>query len=177
MLGTGQTVKKTLKAGPRSRQTVSVNDAVGPDQDVSCSVTSDVPVICERPMYFNYQGMWTGGHDVVGCQGARSTFFFAEGCTRDGFDEWISLQNPGSSDVKVTITYMLGTSENKTRDVTVPAHSRQTVNVVEDLGRGQDVSAKVTATGGTVIVERPMYFNYNCAFTGGHDVVGYTVPE
>jgi hypothetical protein len=23
-------------------------------------------VIVERPMYFNFQGKWTGGHDVVG---------------------------------------------------------------------------------------------------------------
>jgi hypothetical protein len=29
-------------------------------------VASDQPIIAERPMYFNYNGAWTGGHDVVG---------------------------------------------------------------------------------------------------------------
>jgi len=24
------------------------------------------PIVAERPMYFNYKGSWTGGHDVVG---------------------------------------------------------------------------------------------------------------
>lgn len=29
-------------------------------------VTSNRPVVAERPMYLNYNGVWTGGHDVVG---------------------------------------------------------------------------------------------------------------
>jgi hypothetical protein len=29
---------------------------------------NDIPVVAERPMYFDYNG-WTGGHDVVGFYG------------------------------------------------------------------------------------------------------------
>ena len=70
-------VKKT------SRYTVDVNTEVGADQDVSCVVTSDQPIVAERPMYFNYHGKWTGGHDVVGAPAPATTFYFAEGTTRD----------------------------------------------------------------------------------------------
>ena len=38
---------------------------VGANQDISSKVSSDKPVIVERPMYFDFNG-WTGGHDVVG---------------------------------------------------------------------------------------------------------------
>jgi hypothetical protein len=44
---------------------VNVNDDAGANQDISAEVSSDQPIIVERPMYFDYQG-WTGGHDVVG---------------------------------------------------------------------------------------------------------------
>ncbi len=46
--------------------TVSANSDVGANLDISTRVSSDNPIIVERPMYFNYQGVWTGGHDVVG---------------------------------------------------------------------------------------------------------------
>ena len=33
---------------------------------ISVWVTSDEPIIVERPMYFDFNGMYAGGHDVVG---------------------------------------------------------------------------------------------------------------
>jgi len=38
----------------------------GSNLAISAKVSSTVPVIVERPMYFNFQGKWSGGHDVVG---------------------------------------------------------------------------------------------------------------
>jgi len=38
---------------------------VGLGQDVSAMVTCPVPIIVERPMYFNVRGD-KGGHDVMG---------------------------------------------------------------------------------------------------------------
>jgi len=56
-------------------------------------LTSDSEFIAERPMYFAYHGKWSGGHDVLGANAAATTWFFAEGTTRAGFDEWLCLQN------------------------------------------------------------------------------------
>jgi hypothetical protein len=54
----------TVKAN--TRLTISANVDVGPNKDISAKIQSDQPIIVERPMYFNYNGVWTGGHDVMG---------------------------------------------------------------------------------------------------------------
>jgi hypothetical protein len=122
--------------------------------------------------------VWTGGHDVVGAASAASTFYFAEGSCRPNFDPYICIQNPGSVDASVTITYMKGDGTTDSQVVSVPRNSRSTVRVVDKLGQANDAahdfSSKVECTNGQqIIAERPMYFNYNSVWTGGHDVVGY----
>lgn len=109
----------------------------------------------------------------MGAMYAKDVTFLAEGTTREGFEEWICLQNPGDADVEVEITYMLGTGENRTQKMTVPKHARTTVDVALAVGTGQDVSARITSSGGGIIVEWPTYFNYRGKWTGGHDVVGF----
>lgn len=71
MFADGTTEDKEHTVAPNSRYTVSVNEEVGPEKDVSMRVTSDRPVIVERPIYFDYAGLgghptWQGGHTVVG---------------------------------------------------------------------------------------------------------------
>jgi len=66
MLASGENKTQGLTVAPRSRSTVDVNGFLGPNQDVSAVVTSDQAVVVERPMYFDYHGKWTGGHDVMG---------------------------------------------------------------------------------------------------------------
>ena len=59
-------IEKSWTVSANTRQTVNVNGDAGADLEISTKVTSDKPIIVERPMYFNYNGLWTGGHDVVG---------------------------------------------------------------------------------------------------------------
>ncbi|MHB8895458.1 MAG: DUF5719 family protein, partial [Candidatus Geothermincolia bacterium] len=178
MLGTGQNQEQKLTVGPMSRSTVSVNGAVGPEQDVSALVSSDQLIIAERPMYFNYQGKWTGGHDVVGATSPMNIWYLAEGCTRAGFDEWICIQNPGDTDAQVQITYMLNTGANKTQSLTVNKKSRGTISVNAAVGPDLDVSAKVVSLNNVpIIVERPIYFSYQSRWTGGHDVIGASTAK
>ena len=51
---------------PGTRATVSVNQALGPDMDAALILTSSVPVLAERPMYFDYKGFAQGGSDTSG---------------------------------------------------------------------------------------------------------------
>ena len=107
-----------------------------------------------------------------------TTFYFAEGTCRPNFEPYFCIQNPGTADASVTITYMKGDGTTDTQDVGVPKNSRVTVSAKDKLGVGDDAahdfSAKVECTNGqTIIAERPMYFNYNGVWTGGHDVVGF----
>jgi Tol biopolymer transport system component len=167
-----------VPAGRRS--TVLVNSdtvGVGSEKDVSVLLTCPTPFLAERPMYFNYQGLanhnWTGGHCVIGATAPAGEWFFAEGYTGSGFEEWLCIQNPGGTPATVTITYYPeGGGAPITRTHSVAANSRYTVPVNVDAGANLAISAKVSSTV-PVIVERPMYFNYNNAWSGGHDVVGY----
>lgn len=178
MLGTGQTVPQQVLVSKTSRLTLFVPDAVGANQDVSIKVDSAAPIMAERPMYFNYGGVWTGGHDVVGAIAPAGDWYFAEGNTRDGFDEYLCIQNPGAQPAAVQITYMLPGGENKVQNINVSATSRQTVNVKSFLGSNKDCSALVHSDVG-IIAERPMYFIYRpdtLRWTGGHDVIGANAP-
>ncbi|WP_287155506.1 hypothetical protein [Candidatus Solincola tengchongensis] len=56
MFADGSTKEQDLPIGKTSRATVNVKAAVGENRDVSVKVTSDLPIVCERPMYFNYAG-------------------------------------------------------------------------------------------------------------------------
>jgi len=144
-----------------ARVTVNVNQAVGLDKDVSMHVTSDHAVVAERPMYFSYGGGIPGGHNVMGATMPGTSWYFAEGTTRSGFDEWLTLANPGDEDAMVTVEYMLGAGQgdNVIQDWNVPAHARVTVNVNQAVGLDKDVSMHVTSDH-AVVAERPMYFSY-----------------
>ncbi|MBU1669979.1 MAG: hypothetical protein KKF41_03415 [Actinobacteria bacterium] len=174
MLGSGQgdPISKSYTVPARERLTVSVNKEIGSNKDDSVELTSTSDFIAERSMYFDYHGAWTGGHDVLGANATTATWYFAEGTTRDNFNEWLCLQNPGDSDAHVTITYYTSSGQAIPKDWTVSANSRLTVDVNQDAGADQDISAKVSSDQ-PIICERPMYFDYN-GWTGGHDVVGFT---
>jgi|GEM_PF-585676 len=191
MKGNGSTETQELTVKANSRSTVRCKDKLGEANDTAHDFSAKVEctngekIIAERPMYFNYMGdkqfNWTGGHDVVGTLAPATTFYFAEGTCRPGFDPYICIQNPNDSDTGVTITYMKGNGATDTQDVAVKANSRSTVRVKDKLGEANDTahdfSAKVEAAGGgKIIAERPMYFNYhgggNVNWTGGHDVIG-----
>ncbi len=177
-LGQGDNKTETYTLDPTSRTTFRVNDMVGPEKDVSMKLTSASDFIAERPMYFNYGGVWTGGHNVLGANAAAGEWYFAEGTTRGGFDQYLCLQNPNPGPIDVTVTYMfgLGQGDNKTETYTLDPTSRTTFRVNDMVGPEKDVSMKLTSAS-DFIAERPMYFNYGGAWTGGHDVVGATSPS
>ena len=170
--------KKDYVAGPHSRLTIGVNGDVGPGKDIGTSISSDVPVVAERPMYFDYKG-WTGGHTAVGQTGdTGGTIYLAEGTTRAGFDEYITIANPYESQTEVWLTFVfsdgstLPWSPEKAPFFIVDSHSRMTIDVNDCVGEGRDVSARIVC-GSPLVVERPMYFDYN-GWTGGSDIMGKT---
>lgn len=173
MLGDGSNIIKCYRLRPHSRTTVSVNDDVGPDRDVSAKIVSDVPVAAERPQYQNYHGYAIDGHNVVGASSPCRKWCFAEGTTKNGFEEWITMQNPGDVTANVKITYMNGEGKVTRTTKTVPPRSRGTVKVLEDVGDGQDISATVDSDQ-PIIAERPMYFDYKMKWDGASVAMGQT---
>ena len=171
----GGVVERDYALPPASRLTVDVNLVVGPDRDVSTEVRSDLPLVAERPLYFDFRGTWDGGDNAVGVVEPAKTWHFAEGCTRENFHTWLCLGNPQDREVEVTVDYFLESGRNASRKVLVPPRSRATVDVNQDVGPGEDVSCRVSA-GMPVVAERPMYFSYQGGWAGGHVSTGANGP-
>ncbi len=62
-------------------------------------------------MYFDYMGMsdghWDGGHCVMGVPDLSKEYYFAEGTTRAGFEEWLTIQNPHDHEISVSAVYQM----------------------------------------------------------------------
>jgi hypothetical protein len=110
---------------------------------------------------------------VIGADELMEECVFAEGYTGPGFQEWLCLQNPGDEESLVEITYLTADLSPVVKTKGVPAKSRTTLYINEDAGSDRQISCIVKVlSGSTVVVERPMYFDFN-GWGGGHDVVGF----
>jgi Family of unknown function (DUF5719) len=188
MKGDGTVDSQTVTVPRTSRVTISPKDKLGEADDAAHDFSARVQctngrqIVVERPMYFDYKGVWTGGHDVVGATSPATSFYFAEGTTRPGFDPYVCIQNPGGTPADVALTYMRGNGTTTAQYVTVPPGSRSTVHPADVLGTGDDAShdfsCRVTSTNGAgIVAERPMYFSYKDVWTGGSDVAGALAPS
>lgn len=97
------------------------------------------------------------------------TWYFAEGCTDYGFEEFICIQNPTNDNASVRVTYMKSNGEAPVvaDPFTLPSCSRATTNV-GDYVPASEISTRVDSDKG-VICERSMYWNYR---GGEHDSIG-----
>ncbi|MBN2025180.1 MAG: PD40 domain-containing protein [Actinobacteria bacterium] len=179
MFPDGTTQEQEVELGANSRVTVDVNAAVGPDREVSAMVACDLPFVAERPMYFAYQGTLKGGHDVVGAPAPACNWYFAEGYTGAGFDEWICVLNPG--DLPAELTFRFQTQEEGEKRVTgfvVGPHTRASFKANDLLGGGSYQTSLKLEANHPVVAERPTYFSYtgrgSWGWTGGHCVMGAT---
>ncbi len=159
--------------------------------EVSAEVTADAPIVVQRQEYFRFNGTnmagtsmpIPGGTDVMGQPGpAKTTYSFAEGYTTNSFNEFLTLQNPNTTSEQVAVTLYLANSISTQKIVTVGPQTRVTVSVNSlvtpiaqaNVQSGYEVSMSVQALSGTIMAERPMYFDYHNVSTGGTDVVGFT---
>ncbi len=175
MMENGLTVNRSYTVAPWSRGTILINQEVGQEHDVSMHVLSTTPIVAERPVYFLYQGMWDGGHNVMGAAESGKEWYFAEGCTRTGFNQWICLMNPNNEGATATIDYVMEDGGRIERQYWLEPHSRFTVNVNNDVARQHDVSSHISSDL-PIVVERPMYFLYNSTIDEGSNAMGSRKP-
>ncbi|MDY6795730.1 MAG: DUF5719 family protein [Actinomycetota bacterium] len=176
----GEQVRTGYFVPANSRRTFKANDVLGENFQASLEVESGQPVVVERPMYFDYSGIggnsWRGGHCVIGATSLSREYFFAEGTTRSGFEEWITLQNPNAHDIVVGADYQLGPGQGDVGETTyeVPAGYRYTIFVEDEVGGEKDVSVRLYSDS-DFLAERPLYFDYGYEILGaqgGHCVIG-----
>lgn len=166
MINGGGNKEQEITLPPTSRTTVDVNLFVGPGQDVSANVTGDGYFVAERSVYFDANGL-NGGEQVLGETDTSTSFLFAEGTTRAGFQTWLALQNPQDSEANVLVTYVYADgTPPMPQNVIVPPRSRQTVDVNVGAGAEKDVSMALSANR-PIVAERVMYFTYPGSIMGG----------
>ena len=126
-------------------------------------------------------------HSATGLRAAPAsmTWYFAEGSVGGNFQEYLTLQNPDTTQTAhVTVQYLEETSppQTVTGTYTVLPSSRFTIDVDKTVGSCVtcphiSLAAIVQVTSGPAIVaERPMYFNLN-GVQSGTDVLGATAPQ
>ena len=167
----------TVTIPSHSRVTRDVAQDVGREKDVSAVVTSDVPIVAERPIYFDYHGSVSGGDTSIGALDPAQDFEFAEGCTYPWANEWLSIANLGAVNANVTLTYHIAGGSEATQSIVVGALDRQTVNVAEAVGFNKDVSVSVHSDQ-PLIAERSLYFDYGSgSWPGGTFGTGAQAPR
>jgi hypothetical protein len=166
----GQVNGPTINVPPLSRATVNVADTVPGEWSVSTSVSSSQPVVAERAMY---GGNRTWGTDSIGAPATAMDWYLAEGSTGTDFETWIVVENPNGAAAHITLSYMTVSGSVVNRAEAVPARSRGTYNVADNVPGVWSVSTKVHSSDQPVIAERAMY---GSGRVWGTDSVGTTTP-
>jgi hypothetical protein len=119
---------RTLVVAAQSRATITLNSVVH-GSDIASVVTSDLPVVVERPEYFGPPNTARiAGSDVFGRNGADVQWSFASGSTV-GTTELLLLYNPSSQTAVVDVVFYGSNGRTVTRHVSVPPTARYTLNV------------------------------------------------
>lgn len=155
---------QSIAVPPASRVTLNMNSDL-PNVDASTTVSSDQPIVCERAMYWNGRAE---GTDSIGTMEPSTTWYLAEGCTSGGYETWLMVQNPGTTQTAtVNVTYMTSNGVVNKPPFNLGPGLRTTIQVSADVG-ACDVSAKVTSNN-PIVCERSMYWDGR---RGGHDSIG-----
>jgi len=153
----------TLNVPAHSRQSLNVADFVPDTWSVSTSLSSNRPVFAERSVYWNAKGCYRqAATGSIGVTAPARGWYLAEGCTgvssNASFETWVLVQNPGSKDTEVNLTYMTSDGAVPGPSFSLPAYSRKSVDVSESVPNCWSVSTSVTS-GLPVVAERSMYLN------------------
>jgi C1A family cysteine protease len=155
MTDQGTVAGPELVVGARTRRSVSVADTVPGNWNVSTMVSSDVPVVAERAVYWNNR---IEGHDSVGVTRPARSWMMPNGATNGGFETWVLVQNPNDSAARVALTYMTPAGPVAGPDITLPPRTRKSFNVADTVAGQWEISTAVRSDK-PVVAECSMYGN------------------
>jgi IPT/TIG domain len=171
------------KSGPKARGALWLpamsQTIINPKDDLGATDFS-TKVECKegKTIAVDRRMVWLGagaptaeGHASIGVTAPAKKWYLAEGSSKWGFETWLLIQNPNSSQANCAVTYMIEGESPVKVDKTVPANSRASFNMETDIGQ-KDASIKVESNV-PVIPERAMYRNNR---REGHDSIGTTTP-
>ncbi|MBU4176117.1 MAG: IPT/TIG domain-containing protein [Actinobacteria bacterium] len=173
MTKSGPVERPELTLPPLSQTTINPRQDLGAtDFSTKVECTEGELIAVDRRM------IWTGpgavspeGHSSIGVISPATTWYLPEGSSKWGFETWLLIQNPNDDEATCQVTYMLEGMPPQTMSKQVPANSRASFDIANDIGAA-DASVKVNADI-PVIPERAMYRNNR---REGHDSIGTTMP-
>lgn len=168
----GENFEKRFAINAESRFTVCANNEAGTENAAfSFTVEADKPVIAERSMYFDYEGL-TGGHCTIGSHSISDRWLLAEGYTAQSYDTWILLLNPNDEQITANIRFMRPDGFVVNQDIVIGGNARATVSVDAIPGfEATEVSTEIRTNGKPIMAERAMYFD-SSGRGGGHVTIG-----
>ncbi|MBU1942646.1 MAG: S8 family serine peptidase [Actinobacteria bacterium] len=176
MTTTGPQTLPTLFLPSGSQTMIFPSDFIGAtDFSTKVEALGGEPIAVDREMFWVGAGQpveFEGAHGSIGVTAPAKTWYLPEGSSKWGFETWLLIQNPNSTAAACDVTYMIEGAESITVQKDVPANSRRTFFMADDIG-SQDASIKVTSNV-PVIPERAMYRNDR---REGHDSIGTTTPS
>jgi hypothetical protein len=168
----GGTVTRTLVLPASSRRTINValEDASLAATSVATRVTSDVPIVAERSMYWPFDpASWQEAHNAFGVTQTAHRWGLAEGRVggEAAFQTFVLVANPGTTAANLTVAFLRTSGTTVTKTLTVAAGARLTITT----GPGSMVPELADEAFGTVVtsdqpvfVERAMYSNASTVF-------------
>jgi hypothetical protein len=178
---TGAQTQLAVDVPARSRQTVdlsTVPELAG--ASFSTLLESDRELALDRLITFGAQGSAASLETAVAQPSA--TWYFAEGSTVDPQELFYLVQNPGPTEARVRVRYLLpdGASPVVRTQIVAPG-SRATIWVDRENPAlaSTDVAAEIASVNGTpIVVERSSYVRQegSAAPRGGDTSVGVTAP-
>jgi Family of unknown function (DUF5719) len=173
MLSTGVSSPGPVFLQPLSQTTIDPSSTVGQTWAVATKIVArdSKPIAADRTMTWQEPGGLAEMHNSVGVTTPSLTWYLSEGSSAWGFETWLLLQNPGTKDATVQITYMLEGGPPVTVSRLLQANTRSTMNMADSIGAA-DASIRVTSDE-PLVAERSMYRNNR---REGHDSIGASAP-
>jgi hypothetical protein len=128
---TGKPVgSKTIVVNALRRGNIKLNDVL-PNAEVATILTSNVPVVVERPDYNGPAnlGLASSGSVIFGRNGGGLSWALPGGSTADGTQSQIFLFNPGLKAATVHATFYAESGATVTQDLTLLPYSDTVLNV------------------------------------------------
>ncbi len=177
ILANGSTHSSNFTLAPGQQKIINASSVSGVTGNNSAHVHANHAILAERFMSFKFGTNIPGASDVLGAAQPSHLFEFAEGFTGTGFSEYLTIENPSTTDTAtVQVTFLPADgSAPIVRVYTIAPSSRFTLNtgtVITSAFKNRSFSM-VVQSNVSIVAERPMYFLFGGTISGGSDVVGY----
>lgn len=174
LLPDGTSIESVKVVPAEGRLTVGIEEEADPrlkGTSVSTQVSSDVPIVSERSMYWlaSGPGPWSEGHNSFGATETSPRWSLAEGRVGGPQDArtYVLLSNPWNETAQVELIILREQGDPLFKQVEVPPHTRVTYDVrvevpeLQDEAFGVDVNVENNLT---ISVERALYWNTEGVF-------------